>query len=279
MKVEAVSDRVAAVWVDGPDAEGFLQGLLSNDVAALTVGGFCDALLLDSTGHIRVDLRVARTTADGFTLVTAPESGGRLAELLEEYHFSEDVEILGPEDVDRVTFLGPVEVAGAELVLAGRVPQTVEAIGDASVILAGTAAITADPATLDAARVAAGVPRLGVDITDRTLVHEAGLEHTAVSFTKGCYLGQETVARVEYRGGVNRRLVGLRLDGAVERGAEVRVEGRLVGTVGSVVDHPALGPIALAVLRREAQVGGRVAIGADRAATVVALPFEDAPGD
>ncbi len=274
MSVIAVRDEVAAVWVDGADAAGFLQGLLSNDIGSLAVDAACDALLLDSTGHIRVDLRVARTAEDAFTLVTSPDHGERLADLLEEYHFSEDVEILGPEPADRVTILGDVAAPAAELVMAGRIPGTVEAIGDGAAILAGAGVTEADPSALEAARIAAGIPVLGVDITERTLVHEAGLERTAVSFTKGCYLGQETVARVEYRGGVNRRLVGLRLAAAPVTGAAVTVGDRAVGTIGSAADHPELGHIALAVLRKEAVEGTAVTVeGVDTPATVVTLPF------
>jgi len=276
VSVGAVTEPAAAIWVEGTDAASFLQGLLSNDVVALPVDDVCDALLLDNRGRIRVDLRVARTADDAFTLITAAESGDRLAELLEEYHFSEDVEILGPEPVDRVTFLDVVDVPGAELVMPGRVPGTVEAVGDGPGMIAAVGAERTEPSALDAARIAAGVPRHGVDTTDRTLVQEAGLERTAVSFTKGCYLGQETVARIAYRGGVNRRLVGLRLPVAVPTGSTVSLDGRAVGTVGSVATHPRLGPIALAVLRREAPDGSSVDVdGADAPATVVALPFDD----
>ncbi len=269
-------ERMATVWVDGPDAGAFLHGLLSQDIASMSDGEVRDALLLDNTGHVRVDLRVVRTGPDAYTLVTEESAGERLAELLEEYHFSEEVEILGPEPVDVVTFLDRTDpfVAGADLVVPGRLPGAVDAIGDGSTILDANATLPVDPERIEALRIAAGIPRLGVDMTERTLVHEAGLQHRSVSFDKGCYLGQETVARVEYRGGVNRRLVGLRLPGPVDAGATITSGEKTVGTVTSVAVHPALGPIALATVRKEATDGSEVVVeGASAPARVVALPF------
>ncbi len=263
------------VWVEGPDSASFLQGLLSNDIAGLGIGTACRALLLDATGHIRVDLRVARTAADGFTLLTDADSGDRLWELLDEYHFSEDVEVLGPEPVEVVTYAAAdAAPIGADLTLPGLVPGTVDAIGDGERILAGSAGSALQPDLIEAMRIAAGVPRFGRDITDRTLVHEAGLQTTAVSFHKGCFLGQETVARIEYRGGVKRRLAGLRLEAPAVPGAAVSLDGRAVGTLTSVARHPVLGTIALATLRTEASDGAAVMVAGSAApAAVVALPF------
>lgn len=273
-----MSPRALAVaWVDGADAEGFLQGLLSSDVTVLAIHDSHQSLLLDATGHIRVDLRVRRTAPNEFTLVTDSTAGSVLVALLEQYHFSEELEILGPEVVGVVTFRAEhaTRIAGADITLAG-VPGTVDALGDAAAIVAASGAAPIDDDTLEAMRIAAGTPRHGVDIGERTLVHEAGLEVAAVSFDKGCYLGQETVARVQYRGGVNRRLVGLRLDGSADPPSDVTHDGRVVGTMTSVGVHPVLGRIALATLRKEASAGARVAV-ADTAATVVDLPFSPTP--
>jgi folate-binding Fe-S cluster repair protein YgfZ len=101
---------------------------------------------------------------------------------------------------------------------------------------------------------------------------EAGLNERAVSFTKGCYVGQETVARLHYRGKPNRHLRGLRLSAPVEPGTPVVAGEREVGRIGSAAVSPRLGPIALAILRREAQPGSTVTIG-DATAEVVELPF------
>lgn len=269
-----MSARGAVVWVDGRDSRSFLHGLLSNDVAALAVGASQPALLLDATGHVRVLARVVCTGESAFTLLTDADSGERLAQLLDEYHFSEDVEIIGPEPVDLVTYAEAVTPLGADLVIEGSVPGTCDAVGVADVIRQSTTQAAIDDVTLDARRIAAGVPRFGVDLTERTLVHEAGLETTAVSFTKGCYLGQETVARVEHRGGVNRRLVGLRLPEMVPTGADVHAADRVVGSVTSVAGHPTLGPIGLATLRKEVDEHDQVFVSdLPTAAIVVTLPF------
>lgn len=266
----------AVVWVDGPDGESFLQGLLSNDVAGLETGRSRQALLLDATGHIQVVLRVVRSAPQGFTLVTDAAQGAVLADLLERYHFSEDLEIVGPEPVDIVTFTGG-EIAGADMIIDSPITGALDAIGAASAMTASTGTAVLDPESFEAARIAIGIPRFGVDIGPRTLVHEAGLHRSAVSFDKGCYLGQETVARVEHRGGVRRRLVALALPGLVDAGVDVAKDGRTVGTLTSTVVHPNHGPIGLATLRFEATDGDDVDVaGLDAPATVVDLPFDSA---
>jgi tRNA-modifying protein YgfZ len=123
-------------------------------------------------------------------------------------------------------------------------------------------------------RVERGRPRYGVDMDDTTIPQEAGLNERAVSFTKGCYVGQETVARLHYRGRPNRHLRGLRLSAPAAPGEELRLGERPVGRLGSVAISPTHGPIALALVRREAQPGASVSVGEDGAsATVVELPF------
>jgi folate-binding protein YgfZ len=124
-----------------------------------------------------------------------------------------------------------------------------------------------------------GRPRYGVDLDETVIPQEAGLNARAVSFTKGCYVGQETVARLFYKGRPNRHLRGLRLSAPAERGAPLHVGEREVGRIGSVTVHPRLGPIALALVRREASPGDELAVGDGAVrATVVDLPFpEQAP--
>jgi len=136
---------------------------------------------------------------------------------------------------------------------------------------AGAQAVSEDAA--EVMRVERGRPRYGVDLDDATIPQEAGLNERAVSFTKGCYVGQETVARLFYKGKPNRHLRGLRLSAPAERGAPLRLGEREVGRLGSVAVHPRLGPIALALARREAGPGDELAVGA-----VADLPFaEQAP--
>ena len=108
-----------------------------------------------------------------------------------------------------------------------------------------------------------GRPRYGIDLDDDVIPQEAGLNERAVSFTKGCYVGQETVARLYYRGKPNRHLRGLRLSAPAAPGTPLRLGEREVGRLGSVVVSPALGPIALALVRREAAPGDMVAVGDD----------------
>ncbi len=123
-------------------------------------------------------------------------------------------------------------------------------------------------------RVERGQPRYGLDMDDGTIPQEAALNERAVSFTKGCYVGQETVARLYYRGKPNRHLRGLRLSGPAAAGEELRLGERVVGHLGSVVESPSRGPIALALVRREAAVGDELAVGEHGTeATVVDLPF------
>jgi folate-binding protein YgfZ len=264
----------ALIWIEGPDAERFLQGLLSNDVAGLDAGEGVHALLLDVRGRIQTDLRVVADGPGAYTLVVARERGEALAEALRGYHFSEDLEIIGPEPSELITLIGVEPPGDAELVAPGTLPGTVDAVvADPETAMARLEAPTISSAALEIARVEAGVPAVGVDTGRRTLVHEAGLERRAVSFTKGCYLGQETVARVEHRGEVNRRLRGLRGGAAMRAGATVTFEGRQVGTVTTAVVSPSRGPIALAVLRREAAPGTTVEVEGAGPASVAALPF------
>jgi folate-binding protein YgfZ len=129
-------------------------------------------------------------------------------------------------------------------------------------------------AVAECVRVEHGRPRYGIDLDDSVIPQEADLNHRAVSFTKGCYVGQETVARLYYRGKPNRRLLGIRLSAPVETGAEITLGDRVVGRLGSVADSPVLGSIALALVRREASPGSEVTVGPDETgAVVVELPF------
>jgi folate-binding protein YgfZ len=131
-----------------------------------------------------------------------------------------------------------------------------------------------DEAATEALRVERGRPRYGIDLDNGTIPQEAGLNERAVSFTKGCYVGQETVARLHYRGKPNRHLRGLRLSRPATTGDELRHGDKVVGRVGSVAVSPLHGPIALAIVRREVHPGDALAVGAgDATAQVVDLPF------
>ncbi len=146
----------------------------------------------------------------------------------------------------------------------------------AGAVLAALAEAGAEPvseAAAEIARVETGRPRFGHEMTTATMPQEAGINDRAVSFTKGCYIGQETVARLHYRGKPNRHLRGLRLSAPAAEGDPVRLGERELGTIGTAVISPARGPIALAILRREAEPGTAVEVGAGTAAEVVEPPF------
>jgi folate-binding protein YgfZ len=133
----------------------------------------------------------------------------------------------------------------------------------------------ASEAAAEIVRVERGRPRYGIDLDETAIPQEAGLNERAVSFTKGCYVGQETVARLYYKGKPNRHLRGLRLSGQAKRGAELRLGERPVGHLGSAVLSPTFGAIGLALVRREAEPGATVTVGEQGiAATVVELPFQ-----
>jgi folate-binding protein YgfZ len=134
-------------------------------------------------------------------------------------------------------------------------------------------AIPVSEAAAEILRVERGRPRYGAELDDSTIPQEAGLNERAVSFTKGCYVGQETVARLFYRGKPNRHLRGLRLSEPAPSGAELSLGERVVGHVASAVVSPIRGPIALALVRREAAVGDTVVVAGGASAEVVELPF------
>ena len=142
----------------------------------------------------------------------------------------------------------------------------------AALLAAGAVAVA--PEAAEIVRVEAGVPRFGAEMDTATMPAEAGIVEAAVSFTKGCYIGQETVARLHYKGKPNRHLRGLRLSGPAAPGEPLRLGEKEVGRLGSAVVSPALGRIGLAIVRREAEPGAELAVGEDGVtAQVVALPF------
>ena len=141
---------------------------------------------------------------------------------------------------------------------------------EAALLGAGAVAVSASAAEI--VRVEHGRPRYGIDLDDSVIPQEAGLNERAVSFTKGCYVGQETVARLYYKGKPNRHLRGLSFSEPVAPGTELHLGERLAGALGSSVLSPVFGPIGLALLRREAEPGMTVAANGSPA-TVVELPF------
>jgi len=283
----------------GAQAKTFLQGQVTNDVEALTPGTGCYAALLSPKGKMLGDLRildtgdellldVERSALQGIFNVLHRARVGFDAELHKRTVQSGLLSLVGP-DARRVA--GPQaealpdgEHANAAAEIDGvatRVVATdvgIDLICDAEQTTALADALAARGAqavpesAAEVLRVERGRPRYGVDLDDTTIPQEAGLNERAVSFTKGCYVGQETVARLFYKGKPNRHLRGLRLSAPVASGTELTLDGKVVGRLGSVADSPAHGPIGLALVRREAEPGTTLTAG-EATATVAELPF------
>jgi tRNA-modifying protein YgfZ len=221
----------AFLRVAGPDAADYLERMLSNDVEALGAGESCEALLLTAKGRVIAPMRVLRRADADFLLLTEPEAAEHLSAELQRMRFAAKVEI-EPEEHRSYLLVGDVNsgVPNADYgVPAGEVldadPPDLPALGEEE---------------LEALRIEAGKPRFGREIDDSILPAEAGLDETHISFTKGCFPGQEPVARLHYRGHPNRRLRVLDVD-AAEPGTELVWKGKVVGRVTSAVSGLALG--------------------------------------
>jgi folate-binding protein YgfZ len=215
----------AFVRAAGPDAEDFLQRLLSNDVAALAAGDACEALLLTAKARVIAPVRVLRRGPEDFLLLTEPELGETVRTQLLRTRFAAKVE-LEPEEHESWLVLGGDEVLDER-------PE-----GD-----------EVSPEEFERWRIEAGIPRWGAEIDERILPAEAGLTETHVSFSKGCYPGQEPIARQHYRGKLNRRLRVLALEDGAAPGpdTEIQLDGKTVGRVTSSVPGLALGYVRVEV--------------------------------
>ena len=283
----------------GAAAKSFLQGQVSNDVEGLVPGGGCYAALLSPKGKMLADLRIL-DTAEEILLDTERSTLQELFNVIRRFSVGYDVQLHKRTlQTGLLSLLGPgsAPVAGVgslpadehahvvadvdgTAVRAVRTDVGVDLLCDAQRTDALAATLTArgaqpiSQATADTIRVESGRPRYGVDLDATVIPQEADLNARAVSFTKGCYVGQETVARLFYRGKPNRLLRGLRLERPADPGAEVTAGDRVVGRLGSVVQSPEHGALALALVRREAAPGSRVRVGDEAIdAVVVELPF------
>ena len=283
----------------GPDAKAFLQGQVTNDIEGLRPGRGCYAAFLTHKGKMLGDLRVL-DLGDELLLGCERVALQPLFNMIRRYKLGSDLELhkrtlemgelslIGPHARELVPAeeLGAEEHANARAELAGHpvvlvatdagvdlfcAAERTEAVRGA---LLAAGAAEASEAAAEVVRVERGRPRYGVDLDESVIPQEAGLNERAVSFTKGCYVGQETVARLFYRGKPNRHLRGLRLSAPVEPGTALRLGAKEVGRVGSSVVSPVHGPIALALVRREVAVGDTLAAGEDGVQAEVAdLPF------
>ena len=296
---ELATERVALVdrsdrgklALAGAGAAEFLQGQVTNDVEGLAAGAGCYAALLTHKGKMRADMRILRG-ADRLWIDTEPLALAPLSRTVLMYSIGREVRM---EDLTSeraiLSLVGPASRAALDAAppeeehawVEGRHGMYVATDLGVDVICPAAEADSVrkalgvepvGPETAECLRIESGRPRYGLDLGDDTIPQEAGLNERAVSFTKGCYVGQETVARLFYKGKPNRHLRGLRLGAPAEPGDTIRLGDREVGRVGSACVSPALGPIALAVVRREAEPGAAVTVGRDGApAEVVALPF------
>jgi folate-binding protein YgfZ len=288
----------AVIAISGPDGAEYLQGQLTNDVEALEPGEGQYAALLDRKGHMQSDMRVLRIGPEEILLDTEGIARGPVVKHLTMYSIGRDVAVGDVSDERAIiSLIGPrsVEIAGTAALpenaceetkvagvvcLAAGTSEGIDLIATAAdrerlregLLEAGAVEVSSEATEI--LRIEAGRPRFGAEMGAETMPAEAGIVEDAVSFTKGCYIGQETVARLHYKGKPNRHLRGLRLSGAATPGAALRLGEKEVGTLGGAVVSPALGPIGLAIVRREAEPGTEVAVGEDGVtAEVVALPF------
>jgi folate-binding protein YgfZ len=227
--------------------------MVSNDVLALAPGESCDALLLTPKARVVATLRILRRGNDDYLLLTEPELGEVVRTHLLRARFAARCEIEPEEHESAIVF-------GAKPETPGPVVPTGDYGEPAWEVLDAGLEPTLDDQTLERLRIEAGTPLFGRDIDDRVLPAEAGLTERAVSFTKGCYPGQEPIARLHYRGHANRALRLLRVDGAPPAAeAEVVFEGKSVGRVTSAVAVDE-GALALAYVRVEVPEGSTVEV-------------------
>jgi folate-binding protein YgfZ len=301
----SIVDRpdLATVALSGNDVLRYLHAVSSQHTIDLRPGDASQALLLSPKGKIEFAFGLAVLT-DGVLLDTEAAAAPALAERLARFVFRHDVTV-GPPRPGAASLLGPRAEAADALAAAGlpapgpgraaaagpdlvvrHTPAGADLLGPgapAAVSALERAGLATGPAEVwEQVRVAHGLPRPGRELTDDVLAEEAGLLGSHVHLDKGCYPGLETVARVHNLGQVQRRLAGLRFEPSGGPGGDglpaprtdlVTDDGRRAGQLRSVVDHPRLGPIGLAYVRRVVEPGRQVRAG-DRVATVVDLPFQ-----
>ena len=290
--------RRGKLLVRGAEAAEYLQGQLTNDIEALDPDRGCYAALLDRKGHLTGDMRVLRLSSGDLWLDLEPVALEAVRKHLDTYKIGRQVEVadetgewsitsvigpaagevsgvggLSPEHAQRFLERDGIEILavatdlGLDLITRSHSLQAVRDMLEA----AGAAAVS--DAAGEIVRIESGRPRFGFDMGSEAMPAEAGIVERAVDFEKGCYIGQEPVARLHYRGRPNRRLCGLRLSAPADPGATLRLGDREVGAIGSACISPARGPIALAIVRREAELGDQLKVEDGLTAELVDLPF------
>jgi folate-binding protein YgfZ len=292
----------------GAGAVEFLNGQVTNELVGLSSGEGCYAAFLTHKGKMLGDLRILSVgeNADELLLDSERSALQALFDMIRRFKVGYDVELhkrtlessllslIGP-DTDVIAARAftleatalPVQEHSHLLTHLGqtrvrliRTDLGIDALFEGAALarvreaLEAASAVSVSEAAAEIVRVEHGRPRYGIDLDDSTIPQEAALNERAVSFTKGCYVGQETVARLFYKGKPNRHLRGLRLSEPTMPGTALAFGEKLVGSLGSSVLSPRLGPIGLALVRREAEPGATVSVGETGAgAVVVELPF------
>lgn len=290
----------------GADRQRFLGGLVTCEVKVLEPGQGAYGFFTDIKGRLLADA-VILADADALWLELPAGTAAAIEAHLLKYRIADRVEVEPIAGARWLSVVGPdagavldsdlraADWSHTEVSLFGA-PMTVfrdRRLGapalslrvdaeTAERILAAARGATddrslaiVDPRALEIVRVEAGRPRFGVDMSGDNFPQETGLEAETVSYSKGCYLGQEIVARIHYRGGVNRRLTGLSFaSDADQSGRELSAGGRGVGTVTSFVRSPRHGPIGLAIVHRRAEDGSQVEVEGGATARLVPLPFD-----
>jgi folate-binding protein YgfZ len=265
-----------AVAVSGPEAGTYLQGQLSQDVEGLAPGASAWSWVLQPTGKVDVLVRVTRTEDDVWVLDTDTGFGPALVSRLSRFKLrtKADIELL---DWHAVGLRGagltvPAPDGGIAVDAGWAGLPGVDLLGPDPVVPAGL--VPVDEALWEVARIEAGFPRMGAELSESTIPAETGLVAAAVSFTKGCYTGQELVARIDSRGNnVPRHLRGLLLSGPAEVGAAITAGDKAVGALTSVALSPALGWVALAYVSRSVSPGDAVVVDGGPGAEVRDLPL------
>jgi folate-binding protein YgfZ len=277
---EALRHGAGAVWlprdvlrVAGPDALSFLQGQVSQDVLALDVGGSAWSFVLQPQGKVDALVRLTRTAEDEVVVDVDAGYGDAVAARLNRFKLRVKADIeplawrcLAVRGVEGVTGSTPAFGTGADVL--GESPTVPEGVRECS------------PDAYDVLRIEAGWPAMGAELTDRTIPAETGILDRTVSFTKGCYTGQELVARIDSRGGhVPRHLRGVVVDGdRPPVGAAVVAGDDEVGSLTSVAVSPRLAaPVALAYVHRDVEPPAAVEVrwdGGVAPATVHRLPVQ-----
>ena len=269
------------IAVTGPDRLTWLNTLTSQLLTGVGDGSATEALVLSPNGHVEHHMGVTEIGEVTY-LDTEPADTGALLEYLTMMVFWSKVELTEPE-LAQLRVIGPkaIEIVGATDLLPGPIDHAVPlaaggfarpraagvdlfvprtALANTAAALTAAGARAAGSWAADALRIETRTPRLGVDTDERTIPNEVSWLADAVHLNKGCYRGQETVARVNNLGRPPRKLVLLHLDGSADRlpvtGASVTTtEGRVVGRIGTVAHHHEDGPIALAMIKRSLPVG------------------------